>query len=59
MQLNGDFAPEVVGCAQEAGFILNATGPSRVRLAPPLVLTEDDAFSFGAAWAGILERAQA
>ena len=58
-QLVGDFAPEVVAAAQEAGFIINATGPSRLRFAPPLTVTEDDISSFGSAWASILERAQA
>jgi acetylornithine/N-succinyldiaminopimelate aminotransferase len=59
VQLAGDFAPQVVAAAQEAGFIVNATGPSRLRLAPPLVLTEDDVRAFGGAWAPILEKAQA
>ncbi len=58
VQLTGEFAPEVVAAAQEAGFILNATGPSRLRLAPPLVLSEDDVRAFGSAWAPILEKAQ-
>ena len=34
--------PAVVAAAQEAGFIVNATGPDRVRLAPPLVVTDAD-----------------
>jgi acetylornithine aminotransferase len=59
VQLLGDLAPEVVVAAQEAGFIINATGPSRIRLAPPLVLTEADAEAFGRAWPGILATAQA
>ena len=57
-QLVADFAPEVVVAAQEAGFIVNATGPSRIRLAPPLVLSETDAEAFGRAWAGILAEAR-
>ena len=47
----------VVAEAQDAGFILNDPTPRRVRLAPPLVLTEDDANAFVAAWPGILDRA--
>jgi acetylornithine aminotransferase len=58
VQLQGDHAAAVVAAAQEAGFILNATGPSRLRLAPPLVLGEDDVRAFGAAWASILEEAR-
>ncbi|GAA5153530.1 acetylornithine transaminase [Nocardioides marinquilinus] len=53
VQLLDDLAPEVVAAAQEAGFIVNATGPSRLRLAPPLVLTEADADAFVAAWPGV------
>ena len=33
-----------------AGFIVNNPTPSRIRLAPPLVLTEDDAAAFLDAW---------
>ncbi|GAA1353443.1 acetylornithine transaminase [Falsarthrobacter nasiphocae] len=39
----GVSAPAVVARALEAGVIVNATGPSTLRLAPPLVLTEADA----------------
>ena len=58
VQLSGDFAARVVAEAQEAGFLLNATGPGRLRFAPPLVLREQDVVAFGNAWATILERAQ-
>ncbi len=57
IQLDGEFAADVVTAAQDAGFIINMTGPSRLRLAPPLVLTEDDVVAFGAAWGAILTRA--
>ena len=50
-----ELAPDVVTAAQDAGFIINATGPDTVRLAPPLVLTDDDAAGFLAAWPGILD----
>jgi acetylornithine aminotransferase len=50
-------APRVVATAREHGFILNATGPHTLRLAPPLVLTDDQAESFLAAWPGILDDA--
>ena len=54
-QLAGDTAAEVVQRAQERGFLLNNTGPARLRFAPPLTITEADLSSFGEAWAGILE----
>jgi acetylornithine aminotransferase len=58
VQLVDELGPQVVTAAQEAGFILNATGPARLRLAPPLVLTEDDVESFLAAWPGIVDHAR-
>jgi acetylornithine/N-succinyldiaminopimelate aminotransferase len=48
-------APQVVAAARKAGFLVNATGPGTVRLAPPLVLGDDDAEAFLAAWPGILD----
>ncbi|WP_445258902.1 acetylornithine transaminase [Nocardioides aurantiacus] len=50
-------APAVVAAAQDAGWIINATGPDRVRLAPPLVLTDADVEAFVAAWPGLLDAA--
>lgn len=50
-------APEVIAAAQDAGFILNAATPERVRMAPPLVLTDADIDAFGAAWPAILDAA--
>ena len=47
----------MVAAAQRAGFIVNNPTPNRIRLAPPLVLTEDDATAFLAAWPGILDGA--
>jgi acetylornithine aminotransferase len=41
-----------------AGFIVNATGPSTVRLAPPLVLTDTDAHALVEAWPAILDGAE-
>ncbi|MDT9594683.1 acetylornithine transaminase [Nocardioides zeae] len=52
-------APDVVVAGQDAGFILNATGPDRLRFVPPLVLTERDVDDLAAAWAGILDAAYA
>lgn len=48
---------EVATAAQDAGFIVNAATPERIRMAPPLVLTEADADSFLAAWPQILDHA--
>ncbi len=50
-------AAEVVVAAQDAGFIVNAPTPDRIRLAPPLVLTDADADDFLAAWPAILDAA--
>ncbi|MFF3037581.1 acetylornithine transaminase [Arthrobacter citreus] len=44
--LEQDLAPAVVTAALDAGFIINATGPATLRLAPPLILTTDQAQSF-------------
>ncbi|NUL46399.1 acetylornithine transaminase [Cellulosimicrobium funkei] len=40
---DGGLAPAVVRAGLEAGYLLNATGPATLRLAPPLVLGEKDA----------------
>ena len=48
----------VVAAAQDAGFIVNAPTPERIRLAPPLVLTEDEAAGFLTAWPAILDAAE-
>lgn len=50
-------AADVVVASQDAGFIVNASTAQRVRLAPPLVLSEADADRFLAAWPGILDAA--
>jgi acetylornithine aminotransferase len=50
-------AADVVAAAQDAGYILNAPTPERIRLAPPLVLTEADVTAFLAAWSAILDSA--
>ena len=50
-------AAEVVTAAQDAGFIVNAATPERIRLAPPLVLTDADIDAFATAWPTILDAA--
>lgn len=51
-------APAVVTAARRAGFIINATGPATVRLAPPLIITAADTDSFVAALPGIIDDAR-
>lgn len=50
-------APAVVRAALDSGWILNATGPRTLRLAPPLILDEDTAGAFVAALPAILAAA--
>jgi len=50
-------APAVVKAGYEAGFIVNAPTPDRIRLAPPLTLTDADADALVAAWPGMLDAA--
>ncbi|MBD0689267.1 acetylornithine transaminase [Streptomyces sp. CBMA123] len=47
-------AAQVQAVAQQAGFLVNAAVPDAVRLAPPLVLTEQEADAFLAALPDIL-----
>jgi acetylornithine/N-succinyldiaminopimelate aminotransferase len=48
-------AAAIVASARRQGFIVNATGVHTMRLAPPLVLGDDDAEAFLTAWPGILD----
>ena len=57
LDLESDASADVVEAAQRAGFIINNPTPRRIRLAPPLVLSEDDVNAFLAAWPGILDGA--
>jgi len=57
LDLTEDKSAEVAAAALVAGFIVNNATPRRIRLAPPLVLTDDDAAAFLAAWPGILDQA--
>ena len=56
--LTQDVAPAVENSAREAGYLINAAQPGVVRLAPPLVLTDDQAEGFVAALPAILDNAQ-
>ncbi|MFF0904244.1 UNVERIFIED_CONTAM: acetylornithine transaminase [Kocuria sp. CPCC 205316] len=53
------FGPAVVEAARDAGFIVNATGPGTLRLAPPLILTTEQARTFLDALPEILRAATA
>ena len=46
LDLTEALSAEVFAAALEAGFIINNPTPERVRLAPPLVLTAEQADSF-------------
>ena len=39
---DGGLAPAVVAAGLEAGWILNATGPDTLRLAPPLIIAAEE-----------------
>ncbi|MGQ0774874.1 MAG: acetylornithine transaminase [Pseudonocardiales bacterium] len=56
--LTAPVAGAVTTAARDAGFLVNAAAPDRVRLAPPLVLTETQAAEFVGALPAILDGAQ-
>lgn len=58
-ELDGAYAPAAVVAARKAGFILNATGPTRLRFVPPLVITSGDLDALDAALPAILDTARA
>ncbi|MGW1197024.1 acetylornithine transaminase [Streptomyces sp. NPDC002536] len=53
--LSKPLAPTVQQAAQEAGLLVNAVAPDVVRLAPPLIITEDDVETFLQALPGVLD----
>ena len=57
LDLSADRSAEVSAAALAAGFIVNNPTPGRIRLAPPLVLTDADAAAFLDAWPSILDQA--
>ena len=57
LDLSADASADVAAAALRHGFIINNPTPGRIRLAPPLVLTDDDATAFLAAWPTILDDA--
>ncbi|GHF52232.1 acetylornithine transaminase [Streptomyces morookaense] len=56
--LSEPLAPTVQQAAQEAGLLVNAVAPDVVRLAPPLIITEDDVETFLRALPGVLDAAR-
>ncbi|KNB49771.1 acetylornithine transaminase [Streptomyces caatingaensis] len=57
--LSEPLAPDVQRAAQEAGLLVNAVAPDVVRLAPPLIITEDEVDAFLRALPGVLDAASA
>ena len=55
--LDGVDSAKVAAAALEAGFILNNPTPERIRIIPPLVITDDDVEQLLAAWPTILDAA--
>ena len=55
LDLSAPVSAEVAAAALAAGFIVNNPTPERIRLAPPLVLTDADANAFLEAWPAILD----
>ena len=56
--LAAPIAPQVAAAALEHGFILNAANPSTLRLAPPLIITEEELGSFVEALPALLDAAE-
>jgi acetylornithine/N-succinyldiaminopimelate aminotransferase len=55
LDLDTDAAPAVAAAARRHGVILNDCTPQRIRLAPPLVLTDTQAQEFLELWPRILD----
>jgi acetylornithine aminotransferase len=55
LDLATEVSADVAAAALAHGFIVNNPTPRRIRLAPPLVLTQDDAEAFLSAWPVILD----
>jgi acetylornithine aminotransferase len=55
MVLASPVAKELEAAARDAGFLVNALGADVVRLAPPLVITDEEIDRFVAAVPGMLD----
>ncbi|MEO7589403.1 MAG: acetylornithine transaminase [Arachnia sp.] len=56
--LTADIGPAVVDAALEAGWVINAPRPNVLRIAPPLVITQEELQPFVDALPGLLESAR-
>ncbi|MFD7311603.1 acetylornithine transaminase [Promicromonospora sp. NPDC059942] len=56
--LNEPVAPQVAAAALEAGLIVNAVAPDAIRLAPPLILTAEQATEAARFFASLSEHVQ-
>jgi acetylornithine aminotransferase len=59
VELDRPVAAAAEAAARDAGFLVNAVGPSTIRLVPPLVLSDEQADAFVAALPGVLDVAAA
>lgn len=57
--LEADIAAAVVTAGLDAGFIINSPGPRTIRIAPPLILTREQADRFLAALPALIDTATA
>lgn len=57
LELREGRAKDVANAALEAGFIVNPVTETRLRLAPPLIITDDQLLSFADALPGLTETA--
>ncbi|WP_382465990.1 acetylornithine transaminase [Streptomyces noursei] len=55
--LTGPLAPQVQQAAQDAGLLINAVAPDVVRLAPPLIVSDEQVETFLQKLPGVLETA--
>jgi len=55
VELDRPVAASAEAAARDAGFLVNAVGPSTIRLVPPLVLTDEQADAFVAALPRVLD----
>ena len=58
IELAEPIAPAIVGHALQRGLIVNATGPTTVRLAPPLIIGDAEIDRFLAVFSASLEAAR-
>jgi len=57
LTLASPVSAEVAAAALTAGYIINNATPERIRLAPPLILSDEDANAFLVSWPLILDAA--